>query len=215
MARSPRTPQQTGVAITARSLHRVWLADRGIREMEGWLHEESFTAILLAALLDPDTCDVITDLLLAETPSKTLRDRGPLTLHSAPKPVMDLVLGFGGLERAAIVIEAKRFYSPSNWCLSARGEWLPQTDVAVEDANEPDPPGWLWGIQAGQVHDFVLLDPFSRPVSTLFPNGRHNHRWRTVGYSELGVGLRTAHDRGVRGLTPLIASLWADSDHQF
>src|SRR5690349_20052921 len=114
MSRSPRTSQQVRAAVAARAVHRSWLAERQIPEMRGWFHEESFTAFMLAALLDPDACPIVTDLLLAETPSQALRARGPLTLHSAPKSVMDLVLGFGEPEPAAVVIEAKRFYSPSN-----------------------------------------------------------------------------------------------------
>jgi hypothetical protein len=115
----------------------------------------------------------------------------------------------------AVVIEAKRFESPSNWCWSAQGEWLYQTDVAVEDSTEVEPPGWLWGVHQNQAHDFVLVDALSRPASTLFPGARHNHRWRTVGYADLGATLRTAHDCGTRGLVPLLTTLWADSSHRF
>jgi hypothetical protein len=216
MSRSPRTRAQTRAAQQARAAHRSWLAARDLDEMNGWLNEAAFTAILLAALLDPDSRDTVTTALLADAPAEALHAHGPLTLQSAPGSVMDLILGFGEQpDMAAVVIEAKRFESPSNECRSAQGEWLWQTDVAVEDSAEVEPPGWLWGVHHGQIHDFVLIDAFSRPASTVFPGARHNHRWRTVGYAEIGATLRTAYDCGIRGLVPLLTTLWADSSHRF
>ena len=224
MARSPRTAEQSRAARAARAEHQAWLEQRGLVEMKGWLNEAAFTAILLAALLDPESRDTAVAALLAGTPADSLRSRGPLTLQSAPGSVMDLVLGFGEQpDLVAVVIEAKRFESPSNACWSARGEWLWQTDTAVEDSTEIDSPAWLWGVRQGQVHDFVLLDAYSRPASTVFPEepanpdwpkARHNHRWRTVGYAELGAALRCAHDSGTPGLLPLLSALWADSEHR-
>jgi hypothetical protein len=121
--------------------------------MKGWLNEAAFTAILLAALLDPDSRDTVTTVLLANTPADSLRIAGPMILQSAPGSVMDLVLGFWEQPNlAAIVVEAKRFESPSNPCWSAQGEWLWQTDVAVEDSADAEPPGWLWGVHRG-FHD--------------------------------------------------------------
>ena len=224
MARSPRTAEQSRAARAARVGHRAWLEQRDLAEMNGWLNEAAFTAILLAALLDPESRETAVAALLADTPADTLRSRGLLTLQSAPGSVMDLVLGFGEQpDLTAVVIEAKRFESPSNACRSARGQWLWQTDTAVEDSAEMDPPAWLWGVRQGQVHDFVLLDAYSRPAGTVFPahpanpdwpKARHNHRWRTVGYAEFGAALRRAHDSGTRGLVPLLTALWADSSHR-
>ena len=224
MSRSPRTAEQSGAAQAARVEHRAWLAQRNLAEMNGWLNEAAFTAILLAALLEPASRDTAVATLLAGTPAASLRSRGPLTLQSAPGSVMDRVLGFGEQpDLVAVVIEAKRFESPSNACWSGRGEWLWQTDTAVEDSTESDPPPWLWGVRRGQVHDFVLLDAYSRPAGTVFPEkpanpdwpkARHNHRWRTVGYAELGATLRSAYDSGTSGLVPLLTALWADSDHR-
>lgn len=225
MPRSPRTAEQLRAAREARTLHRDWLNERNLTEMNGWLNEASFTAILLAALLEPQSRETIVAALLADTSSVALHERGPLTLQSAPGSVMDLVLGFGKQPNlTAVVIEAKRFESPSNACWSARQEWLWQTDVAVEDSTEAQPPKWLRGVGPGQIHDFILLDAFSRPASVIFPArpknpdwpvARHNDRWRTVGYAELGAFLRGAYDSGIGGLVPLLTAMWADSDDRF
>ncbi|MFE4798267.1 hypothetical protein ACFRFL_25090 [Streptomyces sp. NPDC056708] len=56
---------------------------------------------------------------------------------------------------------------------------------------------------------FIVLDGYGKPMEQFYPGGLYNEKWAVTSYSQFGATLRAEHDRGVRGLVPLLATLYA------
>jgi hypothetical protein len=58
---------------------------------------------------------------------------------------------------------------------------------------------------------FLVLDGYGKAMDQIFPGGLHNPEWAVTGYRQFGAILRAEHNRGVRGLIPLLTTLYAGS----
>jgi hypothetical protein len=56
---------------------------------------------------------------------------------------------------------------------------------------------------------FVVLDAHGMNMEQLFPDGAVNEKWMVTSYPQLGALPRRECERGVRGLVPLLATLYA------
>lgn len=196
-----------------RELHRRWLHAHDIDEPFWPLDENPYTGLLLAALLDPDASSTTVRGLLAGRTSGATPSWTAVTAVQWPSRGADLVARLGECEGEgewAIVVEHKRFRSPSHapgYKKDPASAW--QTDQLYSALTGSTPPTWLADVATGRSPALVVLDAYGKSMDQLFPAGKHNALWSVTSYAQLGSVLRAAHEEGVRGLVPLLATLYA------
>lgn len=206
------TEAQKQSLFNDRHWHRVWLETNKIEEAALPLGEDPYTGLLLAALLDPDARSSVLRGILAGAPaSASAFSSSPLTAAQWPTRGVDLVARFGhGAASELLLVEHKRFRSHSHAPGYRRDPDAPwQTDQVYSAAMGSEPPAWLGEASANQVKNFIVLDAHGKSMEQLFPGGQFNDRWTVTSYLQFGAALRAEHSRGVRGLVPLLAALYA------
>ncbi len=149
-------------------------------------------------------------LLAGLDPSLTADDATVATTYW-PSCGVDLVLeaqrrGHGEL----IVVEHKRFSSPSHAPGYKKNEdALWQTDQVYQPATSGYWPGWMHETDSDLPVRFVVLDGYGKHMDQMFPGGLHNSEWSVTGYGQFASVLRAEPDRGTRGLTPLLTTVYA------
>ncbi|KAA6212026.1 hypothetical protein CP973_21260 [Streptomyces albofaciens JCM 4342] len=211
MAFPAPTADQKQKLIDDHAAHRAWLRDNKINEQPHALTEDSFTGLILAGLLDPDSApSVCRALFVSLNPSSRVDVVLPLSAY-CPSSGVDLVVEAQQQDfRGLVVVEHKRFTSPSHapgYKKNPNARW--QTDQVYEAATSDYWPRWMHETDPSLPVAFVVLDGYGKPMEQLFPGGLHNEKWAVTSYSQFGAVLRAEHDRGVRGLIPLLAALYA------
>ncbi len=208
------TKVQKQSLLDDRLRHRAWLEINKIEEAAWHLSEDPYTGLLLAALLDPDArSSVLRGILAGGGMSASALSSSPLTAVQWPTRGIDLVARFGhGAGAELLFVEHKRVGSPSHcpgYKTNPQAPW--QTDQLYSAVVGSEPPAWLDGASADQAKTFVVLDGYGMSMEQLFPGAESNDRWAVTSYRQFGAVLRAEHSRGVRGLVPLLAALYACS----
>ncbi|UQW99211.1 hypothetical protein [Streptomyces sp. RerS4] len=175
------------------------------------LTEDPFTGLILAGLLNPESAPSVYRALLADlNPSSRAHDALPLSAYW-PSSGVDLVVEAQQRDRRElVVVEHKRFTSPSHapgYKKNPDARW--QTDQVYEAATSDYWPRWMYETDPSLPVRFIVLDGYGKSMEQLYPGGLHNEKWAVTSYSQFGAVLRAEHDRGVRGLIPLLATLYA------
>ncbi|MFF8786092.1 hypothetical protein [Streptomyces sp. NPDC015125] len=193
--------------------HRKWMREYELDEHPYPVTEDPFTGLVLAGLLDPESApSVCRALVTGLHPSMRTGDATPLSAYW-PTSGVDLVIEAQQRDRRElVVIEHKRFASPSHAPGYRKNpEALWQTDQVYEAATSGYWPRWMHETDPELPVRFVVLDGYGKPMDQLYPGGLHNDKWAVTSYSQFGAILRAGHDRGVRGLIPLLTTLYAGS----
>jgi muconolactone delta-isomerase len=206
------TAEQKEAVQADHAEHRRWLAQHGIVEALWPMGEVNYTGLVLAAMLDPDAGDCVLGALLAGLPPRPAATLVPAASY-APSRGVDLVVPMECNGAAELLIaEFKRFGSPSHapgYKTDPQAAW--QTDQAYEAATGIRPaPRWLYDdLVDHQRKTFLVVDTYGRPMDQTFFDGAHNAEWGVTSYAQFGAVLRAGHERGTRGLVPLLRALYA------
>ena len=195
-------------------LHRAWLDANKIKEpLWALKSEKQYTGVLLAALLDSDASATVCRALLACKfgPMAAATFGHPKTVHCPDKgPDLVAILEHEA-EEVLLIVEHKRFGSPSHAPGHETDPDAPwQTDRIYAEATQKGPPLWLSvaGATCKETY-FIVLDAHGMSMEQLFPDGEFNEPWMVTSYPQFGAVLRKDYERGVRGLVPLLATLYA------
>jgi len=211
-----KTAAERRTLLEERSSHLDWLASRGLREPPWPLKsEDAYTGLLLAGLLDPETSATVCQALVAGDASLPVPPPWPVSGAVWPRWGADLVAWADEDEGAVVlVVEHKRFESHSNapgYRTDPDSPW--QTDQVYEEVTRGEPPSRVVGLPLARAVYYVVLDGYGLPMERIFPDGEFNVHWLVTSYRQFGSVLRTGYDRGVPGLVPLLASLYAGLRH--
>ncbi|MEE1782771.1 hypothetical protein PUR71_07555 [Streptomyces sp. SP17BM10] len=211
MAFSAPTADQRQRLRDDHAAHQKWLRDYKINEHPYVMTEDPFTGLILAGLLAPESAPSVCRALLTGLDPWLQTDDILLLSAYWPASGVDLVVEAQRRgRRELVVVEHKRFASPSH----APGykkdpEALWQTDQVYEAATGDYWPRWMHETDPDLPVRFVVLDGYGKPMDQLYPGGLHNAKWAVTSYPQFGAVLRAEHDRGVRGLIPLLTTLYA------
>ncbi|WP_331773284.1 hypothetical protein OG948_58865 (plasmid) [Embleya sp. NBC_00888] len=191
--------------------HRTWLREKEINEQPYDMKEIPYTGLILAGLLDPESAPSVCHALLAGHDPSLRTDDVRVLWPYCPSSGVGLVFEVHRPDRRElVVVEHKRFRSPSHapgYRTNPGAPW--QTDVAHEAATSDYWPQWMHETDPELPVRFVVLDGYGKPMDQMFPSGLRNEHWAVTGYSQFAAILRAEHDRGVRGLIPLLSTLFA------
>ncbi|MFC1405740.1 MULTISPECIES: hypothetical protein [Streptacidiphilus] len=203
------TREQRAAARADHDHHSRWLRERGIAEAVWPMGEENYTALILSGLLDPHAGAAVLAALLAGLPPRPAGTPVPAAAY-APSNGVDLVVPMRVQGRTELlIVEHKRFKAASH---VPKGEENPnfdwQTDHAYEGATGLRSAPWLYGDLIELDKTCLVLDVYGRPMDRTFYDGLHNEKWTVTSYAQFGAVLRTAFERGVPGLVPLLCTLY-------
>ena len=205
------TREQRAAVRGDHAQHRSWLREHGIAEVAYRLLEDSYTGLILSALLEePDTAASVLGALLAGLPTRPDITPLPVSAYS-PSSIVDLVVPMQCQGCPELLIaEHKRHHSHSNAPGSRNDPDAPwQTDQAYEGATGLRDAPWLYGdLRDVEAKTFVVLDVWARPMDRTFYWGEHNDKWALTSYARFGAVLRAEHERGVPHLVPLLSALY-------